>query len=1035
MAKDPVQSHAFFSKVFLKSLYLDERLASSTSFLSFLSGFEKVLTWKKLSGFSKSRRNFQHRQRHSGLNFYKLAILLGQKRIKPKQKADMRWILSALDLEGRHAEFRELINGSASIAEYCERGIINPFLYQIAASITQVSRESALTNQQIEIFTKSLLPSIEVLVRRSFILDLNVQEISGKLSGNNESQKYQSFVKSFECLPNRLEFFENHPVLFRMVSAKLENWVLSTTEFLKRLRADRALLQDEFGISENAELIEVHQSGDTHNAGRSVMVLRFSDRKSLIYKPRSTSLEANFQKYLNYFNRIDVELKLKTIKVFDKITYGWTEFVNFEDQVSEQQSDSYHFKLGVLVAIIFSINGVDIFFENLISSSEGPVVIDLETMFHNSIEIGDAARPTSSMQNILHSSVIGIGILPQPNIGATEDEVFDVSVMGAKKNARAPYKVTGIEKFGRSDMRVTEISGWIPDNKSSSEDIIPSKSKNRSVYKGLKYGFDLIYNSRKEISEDGGLLDSCFQNSVRRLIVRDTKVYGTMQQDETHPDLLLDQIDREWHWDNLWSATLERPLLSLFIDSELRQLKQGDIPYFYGRIDERYIFGADGERIDLSGLLNYSPLELAKNKIKSLDVDSVNDQIRIAATSLGIENLAGVTQPVISSQKSRLENITIISDFILARVKSTNNTKWLDVCFNPVPKAIGYDAVRITPCDPFMYEGASGIAMFLHDYGSKLSSQNAKNHAAELMEGILLEVAENQNHSASGFNGLSSVIYTLHRCGQIPDSPFWKFQNQIPLIMGKLKGVIGNETKMDFLLGLAGVSCAILPYVRTTNCPDGVGILKDAFYRLRLTAELMLQAEAPVVGMDYTKGLSHGISGVALALYRLSEFFDDDSTFDLVNALLMHERHLVKLGGWTDRHAYNGEPLVAWCHGSAGIALALSCMPKAQLSRSDLKIYFDEAFQNTLDRGFFNSKCLCHGSAGNLYCIAAATGDFDYFTKTTAGYETDLFENGFCSFGAAQTMSLGLFTGITGAGYYLLSQEYRDINCDFMTLS
>ena len=74
-------------------------------------------------------------------------------------------------------------------------------------------------------------------------------------------------------------------------------------------------------------------------------------------------------------------------------------------------------------------------------------------MFHTSIDVQDEKSPIKALQLLLYASISGIGILPQPGRGASDSELFDVSVMGARKNAQAPYKVTGIENFGRADMR------------------------------------------------------------------------------------------------------------------------------------------------------------------------------------------------------------------------------------------------------------------------------------------------------------------------------------------------------------------------------------------------------------------------------------------------------------------------------------------------------------------------------------------------------------------------------------------------------
>jgi lantibiotic modifying enzyme len=187
--------------------------------------------------------------------------------------------------------------------------------------------------------------------------------------------------------------------------------------------------------------------------------------------------------------------------------------------------------------------------------------------------------------------------------------------------------------------------------------------------------------------------------------------------------------------------------------------------------------------------------------------------------------------------------------------------------------------------------------------------------------------------------------------------------------------------------------------------------------------------------MAYLRGFSHGISGIALSLYRLGEFFKQDDIERLATELVLHEYSLVKAGQWTDSHSYNGAPLVGWCHGSAGIALALSTMPKLLLNSQGVKEYFDLAVSNTLAKGVYDSKCLCHGTAGNLLCILANAPDKSNIDNLMEHFEADLLKSGFLSIGAAQTMGIGLMTGLTGAGYYLLGRSDHQVDYGFLTLS
>ena len=61
--------------------------------------------------------------------------------------------------------------------------------------------------------------------------------------------------------------------------------------------------------------------------------------------------------------------------------------------------------------------------------------------------------------------------------------------------------------------------------------------------------------------------------------------------DTFHPDILRDDLDRAWLWDNLWNDVPHRPIVECFIESELKQADKNDIPHFKVRVDSNDIKG------------------------------------------------------------------------------------------------------------------------------------------------------------------------------------------------------------------------------------------------------------------------------------------------------------------------------------------------------------------------------------------------------------------------------------------------------------
>ena len=68
-----------------------------------------------------------------------------------------------------------------------------------------------------------------------------------------------------------------------------------------------------------------------------------------------------------------------------------------------------------------------------------------------------------------------------------------------------------------------------------------------------------------------------------------------------------------------------------------------------------------------------------------------------------------------------------------------------------------------------------------------------------------------------------------------------------------------------------------------------------------------------------------------------------------------------------------------------------------------------------------------------MYCVACTCKQC--LENHMANFEVDLLKSGFSSHGSAQTMSIGLMTGLCGAGYSLLGRSDPSVDFGFLTLS
>jgi lantibiotic modifying enzyme len=181
-------------------------------------------------------------------------------------------------------------------------------------------------------------------------------------------------------------------------------------------------------------------------------------------------------------------------------------------------------------------------------------------------------------------------------------------------------------------------------------------------------------------------------------------------------------------------------------------------------------------------------------------------------------------------------------------------------------------------------------------------------------------------------------------------------------------------------------------------------------------------------------GVSHGASGMALALLRAHAALGEQRFADAAACAMRYERDMFDRDrlNWPDFRIFSGrsasdEPPVmwAWCHGAPGIGLARLA---ALGTGADESVAGDlsTALGSTARFGLGSNDSLCHGDLGNLDLLIGAracglTGPWEAALAAHAARLVTRLRGGvwYCGIpGGLETP--GLMTGLAGIGYGLL---------------
>jgi type 2 lantibiotic biosynthesis protein LanM len=238
-----------------------------------------------------------------------------------------------------------------------------------------------------------------------------------------------------------LLFFREYAVLARLLSTLVATWIDATLEFLERLASDLPGIEAAFRSgAELGQVVEVEaRLSDPHRNGRSVCTIAFESGLKLVYKPRAIQMEAAFFQLLDWLNAQGMPYPLKVLTFVDRGSYGWVEFVEQLPCDTVEEARRYYQRVGVLLGLLYTLEGTDFHYENIVAHGEHPVLIDVETLFSSPAKEDEQTKQdgeTALWQ--FWFSVLKTGLLPRWQTGPN-GETYDVSGLGSTEERKTSY--------------------------------------------------------------------------------------------------------------------------------------------------------------------------------------------------------------------------------------------------------------------------------------------------------------------------------------------------------------------------------------------------------------------------------------------------------------------------------------------------------------------------------------------------------------------------------------------------------------------
>lgn len=848
------------------------------------------------------------------------------------------------------------------------------------------------------------------LAARTAVLELHRAREAGRLTGDTPTARFADFLARLGTRSALGELFGRYPVLGRLLAQTCEQTVTSTLELLGRLSADRAaIVTGLLGGTDPGPLVAVEAgSGDRHQGGRAVAMLRFAGGATVVYKPRPLAVHTHFGELVGWLNDAVPGLGLRAVRALVRPGYGWLEYIAHRPCAGAEDVVRFYRRQGALLALLYLVDGTDIHFQNLIACGDSPVLVDVETLFHPTLPIAvlAGADPAAAA---LAASVHRSAILPQKLLG--EHGALDISGLGGDKGS--PYPTDGVawEAAGTDRMRLTrrpvEFTGAVNRPLLDGADADPVAHRT-ALLDGFRVAYDAIVAGRDALGAPGGPLDR-FAGDEIRIVVRATRAYVTLLDESTHPDVLRDALERDQVLDVLWADSAHDPVRTRLVGREQADLWAGDVPLFTGRTDSRDAWTAAGDR--LPDVLDVPGLSAVHAKLAALGPADRRCQEWLITAALATRDdgpdhragdvLPGAVTPAGPDPARLLAAARGIGDRLVASaVHDEARANWLGV------EAVDGRHWSVLPLGAGLADGYPGVALFLARLGA-LTGEGRYTALAEralpALPSLFVALADNPELVSAvgpgGFHGFGGICYALAEIAALTGS---EVAGWLPAAVELLADSDTGNTDNGVRDGRAGGLLALLAVHERTGlarAKELAGVLAD-----RLTA-----TDARV-GSGVDHGFADGPAGTGHALLR----------------------HAAAGGG--QRYATAGLAALrrvpgpgahhAWCSGLAGTVLAASALP----APGDP---FDRMAQRLRTREPLRDTSLCHGELGVLesLLVLSRRGEDaarDALERHTARVLGAVEQRGPRCATPDGVPTPGLLSGLSGIGYGLLRLGFPD---------
>ena len=801
-------------------------------------------------------------------------------------------------------------------------------------------------------------------------------------------------------------------------------------------------------------------AGDTHNRGRSVMILH-TDAGKLVYKPHDlrgdecvrSLAERFFPEFVGIPRSVALEDFNENRSADHRFTtcFGVCEFIEKRRAQGAEEAERFWYALGGLTAFVKLLGSTDLHYQNILCCGARPYIIDLET----------ALSPVS--------------VLQEEYVRAEETKAYLLRSPSA--SLLLPFRVEGMEISVLMNLGESGIAPEVDGKRVTVRSFLPAYRE------GYRAAYARAMERREEIAE----AVKAFPPFAVRYVQRATRGYWDVLQKLYHHTAMATEEGREQSRATLEELLREsnRTIEPAVIDSEVRQLMRGDVPYFCTYTDSLALYG-EGEKL-APERFGISPIDHALQTLSAMDREDEEFDLNcvVRAIEQYPENLgegekkasrtkenasrpeiinrredqttaAQPSRSPLSTEAAAEEAGRILGEMYALRIPTPGG--------RPLWGYVSHYSQQLSFSDASLFNGYTGLAVFAAACAAVLGDGQGRGSVDEHRSVDFHRIAEELTREATdeirglvrqwrrvreqekyrllqkapavgegvGFAGILTGLALLRRYA--PDERIETLTDQLLEILEESDFSACREP--DRIGGLAGLVSALC---RFEEYRDRKTIIRAAADRLLALKEFSYRGAVVWKTMSGTpralSGAGHGMAGIAEALYAAADTLGDDRYLPAAGEALAYERaaylrYADRFGTWADLRDFPPKSYMhGYCAGAPGIGIMLARLMERGQGGGTAAFLADRVRESVDALPLNICDHLCCGNAAIAeYCLSV--GDRDAAARTLgAMYERRRREGGYrySFYTMNNSVTASLFNGMCGIGYEMLRCAFPDI--------